>query len=187
MLLFSNSQRFACDTLSRKTPGCTPKSPTTSLFSRYPTFLNPSPPLPPKMRGSLTLAVGLFTLFISALASQQPEQIYGVNLGSWYVLESPFVLERSVTDPPQAVVGTLDAPRRSVIHRFADLQHQKLTDDSQIEWVSMGGEICSNCQDCIASELCVNSITASSQQLTARTNQQCPHPEVPEHCRQDLR
>jgi len=65
------------------------------------------------MRGSLTLAVGLFTLFASALAFQQPEQIYGVNLGSWLLLE-PWMLPD--------------------------------------EWVSMGGEICSNCNDCIASE-----------------------------------
>lgn len=43
------------------------------------------------MRGLLTLAVGFVTLFAFAVAFPQPEKIYGVNLGSWYVLENlPF-------------------------------------------------------------------------------------------------
>ncbi|KAF9653334.1 glycoside hydrolase family 5 protein [Thelephora ganbajun] len=38
------------------------------------------------MRGFLTLAGGLFALFALTFAFPQPKQIYGVNLGSWYVL-----------------------------------------------------------------------------------------------------
>ena len=41
------------------------------------------------MRGFLSLAVGFFTLFAFAVAFPRPEQIYGVNLGSWYDLENP--------------------------------------------------------------------------------------------------
>ncbi|KAF9779204.1 glycoside hydrolase family 5 protein [Thelephora terrestris] len=65
------------------------------------------------MRGLLTLATGFFALFAHAIAFPQPEKIYGVNLGSWLLLE-PWMLPD--------------------------------------EWVSMGGQICANCQDCIASE-----------------------------------
>ena len=39
------------------------------------------------MRGFLSLTAGIFTIFVSALASPQQEQIYGVNLGSWYARE----------------------------------------------------------------------------------------------------
>jgi len=38
------------------------------------------------MRGFLTLAAGIFTLFAPTLAFSQPKPIYGVNLGNWYVL-----------------------------------------------------------------------------------------------------
>ena len=40
------------------------------------------------MRGFLTLVASLLTLFTPALAFPQPEKIYGVNIGSWYVLET---------------------------------------------------------------------------------------------------
>jgi len=38
------------------------------------------------MRGFLTLVANLLTLFTFTVAFPQPEKIYGVNLGSWYVL-----------------------------------------------------------------------------------------------------
>ena len=38
------------------------------------------------MRGLLSLASAFFTLLAFARAFPQPEKIYGVNLGSWYVL-----------------------------------------------------------------------------------------------------
>jgi hypothetical protein len=41
------------------------------------------------MRGFTTLAAGFSALLAFAVAFPQPEQIYGVNLGSWYVLENP--------------------------------------------------------------------------------------------------
>ena len=41
------------------------------------------------MRGFLTLVTSLHALFAFTLAFPQPEKIYGVNLGSWYVLRVP--------------------------------------------------------------------------------------------------
>ena len=129
------------------------------------------------MRGSLTLAASLVTLSTFTLAFPQPVQIYGVNLGSWYVAQGSPVLEGLVTDPTQAVDRTMDAPRWCVVGYLPP----SLTPhtNSQSEWLSMGGEICTNCQDCIASELYVgynypqqseirdsNSSTASSPRRT---------------------
>ena len=41
------------------------------------------------MRGSLILPASFLTLFASARAFSQPQKVYGVNLGSWYVSASP--------------------------------------------------------------------------------------------------
>jgi len=65
------------------------------------------------MRGFLSIAATTLTLFSSTLAYSQPDKVYGVNLGSWLLLE-PWMLPD--------------------------------------EWVSMGGQLCDNCQDCIKSE-----------------------------------
>jgi len=62
------------------------------------------------MRGALPLAASLLTLFSSTLAISQPERIYGVNLGSWYLLQSS-VLQGLLADPTQVVGRALDAPR----------------------------------------------------------------------------
>jgi len=65
------------------------------------------------MRGFLSLAASCFALVAFALAFPQPDQIYGVNIGSWLLVE-PWMLPD--------------------------------------EWLAMGGENCTNCQDCIRSE-----------------------------------
>ena len=49
------------------------------------------------MREFLALAAGFFTLFAFANALPQPDQIYGVNLGSWCVLEKSVLEEWSLT------------------------------------------------------------------------------------------
>ena len=53
--------------------------------SSRPIFLN----LLVGMRGFLTLVAGFHALFAFTSAFPQPEKIYGVNLGSWYVSRVP--------------------------------------------------------------------------------------------------
>lgn len=65
------------------------------------------------MRGLTVLVASMLALASPVFAGNQPDKIYGVNLGSWLVLE-PWMLPA--------------------------------------EWEAMGGEICSNCADCISSE-----------------------------------
>lgn len=84
------------------------------LSSSRPTICNP---FLVEMRGSLSLAAGVFTLLGSVLAFPQPEQIYGVNLGSWYLSEFR-VLHRLVTILTQVFGRTLDAPRGCVIGKL---------------------------------------------------------------------
>jgi len=104
------------------------------------------------MRGFLSLAASLLTLFSSTLAISQPEQIYGVNLGSWYLLQSP-VLQGLIANPTQVVVRTLDATGWCAVGQLG-LSFAPQT-NSRPEWVAMGGQRCDRCQDCIASELYV--------------------------------
>jgi hypothetical protein len=64
------------------------------------------------------------------------------------------ILEGLITDPTQVVGRTLDAPRWYVIGYPCPPLTPRT--NSRSEWVTMGGEICNNCQDCIGSELCVD-------------------------------
>ena len=105
------------------------------------------------MRGFLSLAAGIFTLLSFTLAFPQPEQIYGVNLGSWYLSEF-HVLRLLVTILTQVIGRTLDAPGGCVIGQLHSSSISQT--NPPLEWIAMGGQNCTNCQDCIRSELCAN-------------------------------
>ncbi|KAF8270697.1 glycoside hydrolase superfamily [Lactarius quietus] len=81
----------------------------------------------------LVLLFSTFALFRETFAGAAPDKIYGVNLGSWLLLE-PWMLP--VVRPPSSVVKM----------RAADLWHLLP------EWVAMGGQTCNDCSTCIASE-----------------------------------
>ena len=59
-----------------------------------------------------------------------PSKIYGVNLGSWLVLE-PWMLPAGGYGPVRALCLLMTCA----------------------EWLAMGGEQCGDCSQCIASEL----------------------------------
>ena len=78
------------------------------------------------MRGLPTLAAGIFTLVAFVLGFPQPEQIYGVNLGSWYVLESPPVYRGRSLTPRRLLTEPWMLPDGSFLARFTNPQHQKM-------------------------------------------------------------
>ncbi|KAJ6605838.1 glycoside hydrolase family 5 protein [Mycena sp. CBHHK59/15] len=77
----------------------------TSFFARYYTVMHPAP--------AFLASLPLVSFFVPVALAGLPSKIYGVNLGSWLVLE-PWML-------PQ-------------------------------EWLDMGGQHCTDCSTCIASE-----------------------------------
>ncbi|KAJ7035550.1 glycoside hydrolase family 5 protein [Mycena alexandri] len=79
-----------------------------------------------------TVIFSLLFLAVSALSSLPglPSKIYGVNLGSWLVLESWML--------PQGKKGCFT------------LSYLALP--SRTEWLEMGGESCAECSSCIATE-----------------------------------
>jgi hypothetical protein len=75
----------------------------------------------------------LFTLLaVHASAATIPRKIYGVNLGSWWVFSYLTCLDVSLTVVFRLLLEPWMLPK---------------------EWVAMGGQHCSDCSQCIASEL----------------------------------